>query len=103
MDKTGGFEDEVSWSRLAQHGTQVALASIIGAEAYRRFLSEFEPAEVRPEECYPPAETMRARIEQTFASVDPTGKAGAECWADYQIKLEAWHAHRAEFEAFLAD
>jgi glycerol-1-phosphate dehydrogenase [NAD(P)+] len=88
---------------LAQHGTQVALTAIIGAEAYRRFLTEFEPAEVRPEQCYPSAEVMRARIERTFAEIDPSGRAGAECWADYKIKLEAWHAHRAEFEAVLRE
>jgi glycerol-1-phosphate dehydrogenase [NAD(P)+] len=88
---------------LAQHGTQVALAAILGAEAYSRFFEEFEPAEVTPARCYPSVETMRARIEATFAAVDPSGRAGAECWADYQIKLDAWRAHRAEFEAVLRD
>ncbi len=88
---------------LAQHGTQVALASIMGAETYRRFLTEFEPAEVTPDQCYPSAGVMKERVEKAFASVDPTGKAAAECWADYRIKLEGWHAHRAEFAAFLKD
>jgi hypothetical protein len=27
----------------------------------------------------------------------------AECWADYRKKLAAWHAHRPQFEAALAD
>jgi glycerol-1-phosphate dehydrogenase [NAD(P)+] len=53
--------------------------------------------------CYPAPETMRQRIEASFARVDPSGKAGAECWADYRQKLEAWHAHRAEFQALLAE
>ncbi len=88
---------------LAQHGTQVALASILGAEAYRRFLEEFEPAEVVLDQCYPTTEAMQARIEATFATVDPSGRAGAECWADYRLKLEAWHAHRAELETVLRD
>lgn len=88
---------------LAQHGTQVALATVIGAETYRRFLSEFDPDAVRPGDCYPSAELMRARIDEAFAPVDPSGKAGAECWADYKIKLEAWHAHRSEFESVLRE
>lgn len=88
---------------LAQHGTQVALASVLGAEAYRRFLDEFEPEEATPAQCYPTAEAMRARIASAFATVDPSGRAGAECWADYQIKLEAWSSHRAEFEAVLRE
>ncbi len=33
--------------------------------------------------------------------MDPSGRAGAECWADYRLKLEAWHAHRPEFETVL--
>ena len=88
---------------LAQHGTQVALASVLGAEAYRRFLEDFEPDEVAPATCYPTAAAMRARIDSAFAAVDPSGRAGAECWADYQIKLEAWHTHRAEFEIVLRE
>jgi glycerol-1-phosphate dehydrogenase [NAD(P)+] len=86
---------------LAQHGTQVALASILGAEAYRRFLDQFEPGGVALARCYPSAEAMQARIAAAFAAIDPSGRAGAECWADYRLKLEAWQAHRAEFEAVL--
>ena len=56
-----------------------------------------------PAQCYPTAEAMRARIASAFATVDPSGRAGAECWADYQIKLEAWSSHRAEFEAVLRE
>jgi glycerol-1-phosphate dehydrogenase [NAD(P)+] len=86
---------------LAQHGTQVALAAVLGAEAYRHFLDQFEPADVAPAQCYPLAEAMQARIAAAFAAVDPSGRAGAECWADYRLKLEMWKAHRAEFEAVL--
>jgi glycerol-1-phosphate dehydrogenase [NAD(P)+] len=88
---------------LAQHGSQVALASVLGAAAYERFLSDFEPDEVALARCYPSADAMQARIESTFAAVDPSGRAGAECWADYRLKLEAWHAHRPEFEAALRE
>jgi glycerol-1-phosphate dehydrogenase [NAD(P)+] len=46
---------------------------------------------------------MRRRIEDTFRAIDASGKAGAECWADYAQKLGKWHAHRREFEAVLKD
>jgi glycerol-1-phosphate dehydrogenase [NAD(P)+] len=88
---------------LAMHGSQVALASLLGTGAYQHFLSELEPDEVALPQCYPSAEAMHARIERTFAEVDPSGRAGAECWADYQLKLEAWHAHRPQFAAALRD
>ncbi len=88
---------------LAQHGTQVALATLLTTSAYQKFLAEFEPAEVNLASCYPSAQEMQARIAAAFNPVDPTGQVAAECWADYKIKLEAWHGNRATFEKFLKD
>lgn len=86
---------------LAQHGTQVALATLLTTAAYRIFFDEFEPAEINLEKCYPTASQMRTRIEAAFNALDPSGRIAAECWADYHIKLEAWHAQRNDFESFL--
>lgn len=88
---------------LAQHGTQVALATLLTTNAYQVFLNEFEPAEVNLSTCYPTESAMRARVESAFHSLDPGGRVAAECWADYKIKLEAWHAQRANFEEALRD
>ena len=88
---------------LAQHGTQVALSTLLTTHAYQIFLEEFEPAEVNLANCYPTEEEMQARIEAAFQSIDPQGRVAAECWADYKIKLEAWHAHRSGFEEALRD
>ena len=41
---------------------------------------------------------MRAHLEDSFNSLDPSGRVAAECWSEYKIKLEAWHAQRAGFE-----
>jgi len=88
---------------LAQHGTQVALASLIGVEVYRRFLQDFDPLKINLDECYPSSETMRKAIEQAFSSIDPTGKVAAECFADYSQKLETWRANRGVHENALRD
>ena len=88
---------------LAQHGTQVALATLLTTAGYQIFLDEFEPAEVNLENCYPTEAQMKAHIEASFNPLDSTGHVAAECWSDYRIKLEAWHAHRADFEAALHD
>jgi glycerol-1-phosphate dehydrogenase [NAD(P)+] len=88
---------------LAQHGTQVALTTLLTTRAYQIFLEEFEPAEVNLANCYPTEAEMRRRIEAAFNSIDPQGRVAAECWADYKIKLEAWQAHRAEFAEALRD
>ncbi len=94
---------ETSNQPLAQHGTQVAMASILGAEVYHRFLAEFDPAKVNLEDCYPLPDEMHRRVREAFDSLDPSGKVGEECWSDYKLKVEKWHAHRADFETFLAD
>lgn len=94
---------ETSTRPLAQHGTQVAMASVIGAELYRRFLVEFDPAKVEVDRCYPAPEDMLRRIHDSFDQIDPSGRAAEECWSDYAVKLEGWRAHRAEFEAFLGN
>jgi len=88
---------------LAQHGTQVALATRLTTAAYEIFQNEFEPAEVNLKNCYPTEAEMRPRLEFAFSSLDPTGRVAAECWSEYQIKLEAWHAHRPDFEDALRD
>jgi len=88
---------------LAQHGTQVALTTLLTTGAYQRFFEEFEPDEVNIENCYPTEEQMKSRIEEAFRPLDPSGRVAAECWSDYKIKLAAWHAHRADFEGALRE
>ena len=97
------MQSEIDHKPLRVHGSQVALAALAGAKMYQRFLAEFEPEELNIDACYPSMEQMKKRIEESFRAIDPSGKAGAECWADYQQKLEKWHAHRADFEAVLKD
>ena len=88
---------------LAQHGTQVSLATLLTTAAYQIFLEEFEPVELSLEHCYPTEAQMKTRIEAAFNQLDSSGRVAEECWSDYKIKLEAWHAHRAEFESALRD
>ena len=88
---------------LAQHGTQVAVATLLTTTAYQILFDELEPAEVNLENCYPTEAQMRARVDAAFHALDPQGQVAAECWADYKIKLEAWHAHRKDFEEALHD
>lgn len=95
------LQNELRERPLAPHGSQVALATVIGARLYRHFLDTFDPAELNIEQCYPPAHTMEQVVRGSFAAVDPSGKAGAECWADYRKKLEAWRARRADLQSAL--
>lgn len=84
------------------HGAQVGVGTLIAALAYERLLARFDPAHVDLERCYPGPAAMRQRIEAAFGPVDPSGRMAAECWRDYAIKLERWHAARPTFSAWLA-
>jgi glycerol-1-phosphate dehydrogenase [NAD(P)+] len=97
------LQAEIDHVPLTVHGSQVALATLAGTEIYHRFLSDLDPATLNINECYPGVEAMKRKIEGSFYSIDPSGKAGAECWADYKLKLEKWYAHRDDFEVFLKD
>jgi glycerol-1-phosphate dehydrogenase [NAD(P)+] len=97
------LQAEIDHAPLAVHGSQVALATLTGTEMYQRFLSDFDPAAINLESCYPSMDAMQTRIEENFGTIDPSGKAAAECWADYKQKLEKWDAHRADFETVLKD
>ncbi|MBL8095596.1 MAG: iron-containing alcohol dehydrogenase [Anaerolineales bacterium] len=88
---------------LAQHGSQVALATLLTTAAYRGFLRQFDPARVVVADCYPTEAEMKARIEAAFSALDPSGQVAAECWSDYRLKLAAWHDQRATFKAALDD
>lgn len=87
----------------APHGAQVAVALIPHVIAWSMLLDELDPAAVDLDRCYPSAEAMERRVRETFAELDPSGAMGAECWSDYEKKLEAWTAARPRFEALLAD
>jgi glycerol-1-phosphate dehydrogenase [NAD(P)+] len=97
------LQAEIEHAPLAVHGSQVALATLAGAEMYRSFLSDFDPLTLDVNSCYPTMDSMKTHIDNSFARIDPSGKAGAECWADYSQKLEKWHTHRKDFESVLKD
>jgi glycerol-1-phosphate dehydrogenase [NAD(P)+] len=88
---------------LAQHGAQVALATLLSTAAYRTMLATFDPARVRIERCYPAPALMQARIAEAFRPLDPSGQVADECWSDYRHKLALWHEQRDTFSAFLRD
>ncbi len=88
---------------LGMHGAQVAVASLRMASINQAFLREYNPADARRQPRFPEAEASRVEVTRAFASIDPTGLAGEECWRDYAVKLEAWRGRQAEMEAWQKD
>jgi glycerol-1-phosphate dehydrogenase [NAD(P)+] len=82
---------------LPQHGSQVALATIVGLEMYQEFLKTFDPASIVLDDCYPKPEIMKKQIFDNFKTIDPSGKAAEECWSDYKQKLYSWNDCRNKF------
>jgi glycerol-1-phosphate dehydrogenase [NAD(P)+] len=39
---------------------------------------------------------MEPRVRDAFVALDPTGRAGEECWRSYAVKLERWNDSRDE-------
>jgi glycerol-1-phosphate dehydrogenase [NAD(P)+] len=97
------MQAEVNNQPLAVHGTQVALASLMAVEVYRRFIDDFNPASVQAASCFKEPEEMRLLIENAFSSIDPSGNIAAECYSDYLQKLHAWNTGRELCSGTLQD
>lgn len=89
--------------RIANHGSQVAVAAIPALIGLGWLLDNLDPRKVDIDKCYPSMEQMEKRVKDTFAEHDPSGAMGTECWNDYRQKLAGWTKARPRFEAFLAD
>jgi glycerol-1-phosphate dehydrogenase [NAD(P)+] len=83
------------------HGTQVVLLTILTTIAYEIFMEHFDPARLDLDDCFPSHAEMETRVRSAFASLDPSGAIGNECWTEYRKKLDAWSANRPAFESFV--
>lgn len=103
ISHTLDLQSELTGKPYALHGTQVALTSILCTAAYQYFFDHFQPASLHIDDCYPAPEVMEKEVRNIFDSIDPSGKAGEECWSDYHLKLQKWGENRQNFEAFLQE
>lgn len=88
---------------LAFHGAQVGVAAAVVAIAWSRFLERFDPTTLLSASSYPSVAEMEPRVVAAFQGLDPTGRVGAECWADYAQKLERWTGRRSQAEDVVRD
>jgi glycerol-1-phosphate dehydrogenase [NAD(P)+] len=92
---------EQSRSPVAFHVAQVAVASVPVAAAWEVFLTEFDPSTIDLERLFPDEAALEPVVREAFATIDPSGRVGAECWSDYASKLTLWRSSRERVEAFL--
>jgi glycerol-1-phosphate dehydrogenase [NAD(P)+] len=86
---------------VALHGAQVAVATILAAAAWHIFLNELDPWDVALDRAFASPEDMESAVRAAFATIDPAGRVGEECWNDYRQKLQRWHTARPHVEVFL--
>ncbi len=82
----------------AYHGATVGVTSIIAARLWSKVRARLE-AGSRPSLSFPSPEVMEARVRGAFATLDPSGEMGEECWRLYAKKLERWTANRERLES----
>jgi glycerol-1-phosphate dehydrogenase [NAD(P)+] len=87
---------------LAFHGAQVGAATILAAMAWEIVLSEFNPAAVAVDRCFPEPAALESMVRTAFAVIDPSGRVGDECWSDYSQKVTHWRTRRPLVERFFA-
>lgn len=91
---------ESAGTRVGRHGAQVGVGAVIAACLWERVLDRVNADQILSDSSIPSPESARSTVEDAFASLDPSGAMGAECWSDYSAKLETWrHGDRAALAA----
>ncbi len=88
---------------MGLHGAQVGVGCVIRAAAWEEFADRMERRPVAAADLFPDIDAQEDEVRAAFATLDPTGRIGEECWSRYRDKLVRWHAARPQVEAALAD
>ncbi|WP_290808324.1 iron-containing alcohol dehydrogenase [Herbiconiux sp.] len=84
------------------HGAQVGVASILSAALWDIALHEEKILDADPADFAVP-EGLRERVLATWASCDPSGVLGEECWSAVQKKMGRWNDEQPAVRAFFAE
>jgi len=99
--------------KMALHGAQVGVGTLIAARAYERTWDELALDRITAELTDDDVKACRETIDELFLPYDPTGRTIAEIWRELDPKLARWRAARdsrarfvkrkraGEFDAYL--
>ena len=88
---------------IGNHGMQCGVASALVLIAFDHLLEQVDVGAAPLDALVPDRERERADVVETFAAIDPSGRAGEECWRDYATKLDAWERAQPTVAAFVED
>jgi glycerol-1-phosphate dehydrogenase [NAD(P)+] len=74
---------------VALHGAQVGISTVLVCLVWDSVRAALRDGP-RPRSVEPAV--AEASVRAAFASLDPTGALGEECWSAYRVKLERWDA-----------
>jgi glycerol-1-phosphate dehydrogenase [NAD(P)+] len=77
------------------HGAKVGALAVLAAMLWMRVRTVARGGGLRSLR-FPSPEEMEPRVRGAFATLDPTGLMGQECWRAYSRKLQRWHEARPE-------
>ena len=79
------------------HGAKVGALSVLAAMLWARVRTVARCGGLRMLR-FPSERELEPQVSAAFAELDPSGRVGEACWADYRLKLERWHDARPELE-----
>jgi glycerol-1-phosphate dehydrogenase [NAD(P)+] len=79
------------------HGAKVGALSVLAAMLWARVRAVARGGGLRMLR-FPSERELEPQVREAFAVLDPSGRAGEACWADYRRKLERWNDARFELE-----
>ncbi len=91
---------------IGLHGTQVGVASVVGATAWEYLIEQIRNGRPVSTEAVNTADEvarLHEVVTEVFSVCDPTGALGAECWSDYFAKRTAWRAASGNVAALVAN
>ncbi len=88
---------------IGLHGAQVGMASVIASAAWEVFCERMQETPIDPDTLFGDVDGWEDRVKSAFATLDSSGRVGAECWKHYRQKLVTWNNNRSAVAGFFRD
>ncbi len=86
--------------QVGQHGAQVGVGSVISSCVWEIIFTELPRYSELPQYEID-KEALKAKLFTAFSTLDSSGKLAAECWSDYEKKINWWQSNQGEISAIL--
>jgi glycerol-1-phosphate dehydrogenase [NAD(P)+] len=88
--------------QVGQHGAQVGVGSVIASCVWEIIFAELPRYRELPQYEIN-KDALKAKLFTAFSTLDSSGKLAAECWSDYEKKINWWQSNQGEIAAILGN